>query len=241
MGDIQSGAQSALHEQILEALGGDIVCGRLAPGARVLSADLAARFGVSRSAVREVVRVLESMGLVEVRRKAGVEVLPASRWDSYSPRLIRWRLESPQRIAFLHSLGQLRSAVEPLAARLAAENASSTQRAALVQAVMGMVQTARDADDEPYLRHDIAFHSTLLAASGNPLLDGLAGVVEEVLRGRTRHALMPHQAEPLALRLHQEVAACIASGDGPGAERAMQSIVAEADAAIGAIGDPADD
>lgn len=223
---------SALHEHILDTLGEDIVAGRLAPGSRILSADIADRFGASRSAVREVVRVLESMGLLEVRRKAGLEVLPPARWNPYAPQVIRWRLAAPDRIEFLHALSQLRSAVEPLAARLAAEHASPALRASLVGSVMGMVETAREADQEAYLAHDTAFHRCVLESSGNPLLAGLADVVGEVLRGRTRHSLMPAEANPEALRLHQEVAARIAAGDAAGAERAMAEIVTEADAAV---------
>lgn len=235
MVDTASPTPSALHERILETLGQDIVAGRLPPGTRILSADVAERFGASRSAVREVVRVLESMCLVEVRRKAGVQILPSERWNTYAPEIIRWRLAGPDRLRFLHALSQLRSAVEPLAARLAAQHAASTQRAALVGAVMGMVETSHQADQDAYLGHDIAFHRVILESSGNPLLAGLADVVEEVLRGRTRHSLMPHIANPQALALHQEIAACIASGDAAGASRAMAQIVTEADDAVQAV------
>lgn len=237
MTETGSTTPSALHEHILEVLGEDIVSGRLATGARILSADIAERFGASRSAVREVVRVLESMGLLEVRRKAGLEVLPAAQWNPYAPQVIRWRLAAPDRLEFLHALSQLRSAVEPLAARLAADQASPGQRAALVGSVMGMVETSRRADQDAYLSHDIAFHRTVLESSGNPLLAGLADVVGEVLRGRTHHALMPNEANPEALRLHQDVAARIAAGDASGAERAMAEIVTEADAAVQALAD----
>lgn len=230
--DTTLSGSSALHERLLESLGADIVAGRLAPGTRILTADIAERLGASRSALREVVRVLESMGLVEVRRRAGVEILPRDRWNPYATRLIRWRLAGPDRIEMLHSLSQLRAAIEPLASRLAATNATSEQRAALIAAVAGMSEQSRRADEAPYLDHDVAFHQALLDASGNPFLAALGDVVGEVLRGRTQHRLMPREANPAALRLHQEVAFAIAEGNPDEAERASAAIVTEADRAV---------
>ena len=233
--DATLGGSSALHERLLESLGADIVAGRLAPGTRLLTAEIADRFGASRSALREVVRVLESMGLVEVRRRAGVEILPRDRWNPYATRLIRWRLAGPDRIEMLHSLSQLRSAIEPLAARLAATSATSEQRATLLAAVTGMTEQSRRADQAPYLDHDVAFHRVVLEASGNPFLAALGDVVGEVLRGRTQYHLMPREADPTALRLHQDVAFAIAEGAPDAAERAMAAIVTEADQAVQAV------
>ncbi|HEY1105853.1 MAG TPA: GntR family transcriptional regulator, partial [Agromyces sp.] len=93
--DASTTGSSALHERVIESIGADIASGRLAPGSRILTTEVAERFGVSRSAMREVVRVLESMGLVAVRRRAGVEILPRARWNPYSTRLLRWRLAGP--------------------------------------------------------------------------------------------------------------------------------------------------
>lgn len=223
------------HRRILHALGRDIVDGRLAPGERILTGDVAETFGASRSAMREVVRVLESMGLVEVRRRAGVEILPRDRWNVYDPELIRWQLDGPDRLRVLHELSQLRSTVEPLAARLAATEASPAQTAVLVGEVMGMVAHAHEATSDVYLAHDVAFHTVILRASGNPYLAGLTDVVAEVLRGRTSHSLMPAAADPDALRLHQDVAALISQHRPEEAAAAMAAIVTEADRAVGEI------
>lgn len=230
--DAASPGSSALHERVIETLGAEIVSGRLAPGSRILTTDVAERFGASRSALREVVRVLESMGLVEVRRRAGVEILPSERWNPYDPRLIRWRLAGPERLDVLHALSQLRSGVEPLAAGLAAQHATAEQRAAIFAAVSGMAEQSREADGAPYLDHDIAFHAAVLDASGNHFFAALGPVIGEVLRGRTAHDLMPHEANPAALRLHQEVAFAVAEGRAEDASRALAAIVTEADRAV---------
>ncbi len=231
-------AASAQHRRLLDAIGMRIVEGELAPGARLLTADVAAEYGASRSAMREVVRVLETMGMVEVRRRAGVEVLPAERWSPYAPEVIRWRLDGSDRLGALHELSQLRSAIEPLAARLAAAHASPEQRATLVRAVLGMVEHGDRADEPVYLQHDIDFHAAVLRGSGNPYLAGLTDVVAELLHGRTAHALMPHRADETALRLHQDVAAAITSRDPEAAATAMAAIVTEADDAVESMAKP---
>ncbi|WP_307214672.1 FadR/GntR family transcriptional regulator [Microbacterium sp. SORGH_AS_0888] len=236
-----SDAGGSVHEVLVERLGAAIVHGEHAPGARLITAELGSDSGASRSAAREAVRVLESLGLVRVRRRSGVEVRPASEWNVYAPEVIRWRLGGPDRLRQLHELSQLRGAIEPLAARLAASEASEEQRRELTEAVAQMRRNAHAADQQAYLDADIRFHRTLLAASGNPMLAALDEVVASVLVGRTQHALMPHDADSEAVRLHRDVAFAVAGGDGDAAATAMAQIVSEADLAVqvmGEVGDP---
>jgi DNA-binding FadR family transcriptional regulator len=234
-----------LHDSVVQRWGWDIVSGALPPGTRIVADDAATQLGVSRTVIREAVRVLDSMGLITVRRRVGITVLPPDNWNPFDLNIIRWRLAGPDRLTHLQSLSELRSAIEPLAARLAAANATPEQCGALTAAVIGMSSTARSANAASYLAHDSDFHRVLLLASGNPMLAGLADVVVEVLAGRTRHSLMPSVAEPEAIRLHGVVASCIQSRDAAGAEQAMREIVAESSTAIRVIhdeggGNPAD-
>lgn len=226
------GARASMHGALVERLGRAIVDGAYAPGDRLLTTELAVEVGASRSTAREAVRVLESLGLVQVRRKAGIEVRPTDEWQSLAPEVIAWRLAGASRARQLEELSELRSAIEPLAVRLAVGRASEPERRALVAAAMRMAEHSHDADGEAYLSADVEFHETLLAASGNALLVALAGVVGEVLAGRTRHALMPADANPDAVRWHRDVAFAIAEGDASAAEAAMTRIVAEAEDAM---------
>lgn len=223
---------SSLHEQAVDAIGQAVVDGELPPGEPVLLDDFARRLGVSRTVVREAVRVLESMNLVRSRRRVGVVVLPASEWTVFNPRVIRWRLSGPGRLEQLSSISQLRRGVEPLAARLAAGSADEAVAQRLSAAAAGMAMTARVPDLIAYLEHDVTFHTTLLTASGNEMFAALAPVVREVLAGRTHHHLMPPKPEPVAVQLHAAVAAAVASGDGQAAEAAMRAIVDEAQTAM---------
>lgn len=219
-------------DSIVEGWGRDIVFGQSAPGTRIVTDQMVSSLGVSRTVIREAVRVLESMGLIEVARRVGITVLPPERWSPFDARVLRWRLAGPDRMACLRSLSELRAAVEPAAARLAASRATPDHCGALSGAVIGMSVTARSANADAYLHHDETFHRTLLLASGNPMFAGMTQVVTAVLQGRTRHALMPSVAEPEALALHGAVASAIQFGDGIAAEQAMRGIVKESAAAI---------
>ncbi|EFL19065.1 FCD domain-containing protein [Streptomyces sp. C] len=213
-----------LHSQVLDTLGLAITAGEYPPGSVLRTDEIAGRFDASRTVVREVVRVLESMQLVESRRRVGVTVRPAEQWNVYDPRVIRWRLAGTDRPRQLRSLTVLRSAVEPVAAGLAATRATPEQCARLTEAALGMVRTSRGHQLEDYLHHDVAFHRTVLDASGNEMFARLGDVVAEVLTGRTQHAVMFHDPDPAAVTLHVRVAEAVREGDAAAAEALTRRI-----------------
>jgi DNA-binding FadR family transcriptional regulator len=186
--------------------------------------ELAQSFEVSRSVMREAVRVLESMHLVESRRRVGVTVRPTAEWNVYDPQVIRWRLAGRDRARQLRSLTVLRSAVEPVAAGLAARNAGPEQCAELTECALGMVATSRGHQLEGYLVHDVAFHRVILAASGNEMFARLGDVVAEVLTGRTQHQVMFEDPDPEAVTLHVRVAEAVREGDARRAEELTREI-----------------
>ncbi|MFD0370894.1 FadR/GntR family transcriptional regulator [Streptomyces sp. NPDC059071] len=218
-----------LHPHVLTSLGLAITAGEYPPGSVLRTDELAERFEVSRTVVREVVRVLESMHLVESRRRVGVIVLPTERWNVYDPQVIRWRLAGADRPRQLRSLTVLRSAVEPVAAGLAALNATPEQCRELTEQALGMVATSRGRQLEAYLVHDVAFHRVVLNASGNEMFARLGDVVAEVLTGRTRHQVMFEDPDPAAVTLHVQVAEAVREKDAARAERLTREI------AVGAL------
>ncbi|GAA1194320.1 DNA-binding FadR family transcriptional regulator [Kitasatospora gansuensis] len=226
-----------LPGRLLADLGPAIASGEIPEGAVLRGEELEAKYGVSRTVVREAIRILESMRMVASRRRVGITVQPKSDWDVFDPLVIRWRLAGADRPAQLRSLGSLRVAVEPAAAALAAVHATDDQRRELGALAVELTVTARAADLTTFLRHDIAFHATVLRASGNEMFAHLGDTVGAVLTGRTEHQLMPHQPEPYAVKLHREVADAICTGQAEEAERAMRTIVqgalAELDATLG--------
>jgi DNA-binding FadR family transcriptional regulator len=213
-----------LHGHVLDTLGPAITAGEYPPGSVLRTDELAQHFDVSRSVMREAVRVLESMHLVESRRRVGVTVLPQSRWNVYDPQVIRWRLAGADRPRQLRSLTVLRSAIEPVAAGLAARNASAEQCAELTERALGLVANSRGHRLEAYLVHDVAFHRAILNASGNEMFARLGDVVAEVLSGRTHHDVMFEDPDPAAVTLHVQVAEAVREGDAARAERLTREI-----------------
>ncbi|GAA5156284.1 FCD domain-containing protein [Nocardioides marinquilinus] len=237
MGTTERRASGALHAEVLDALGEQIVGGDLSPGTVLTLEGVARLHGVSVAMARECVRVLESMGMVTSRRRVGITVRPRDQWHVFDPRVIRWRLAGRDRAAQLVSLGELRSGFEPVAARLAAQRADAGQCAVLAAAVSDMTVLGRAGDLEAYLEADVRFHDTLLAASGNEMLQALSGVVAEVLGGRTHHDLMPARPNPAAIALHDDVARAVRAGDADAAEAAMRAIIDEAASAVAETAD----
>ncbi len=227
-----------LHRGVLERLGTAITTGTYPPG-HVLTLDgVCADYAVSRTVAREAVQVLQSMGLVESRRRTGVTVRPTSAWNAFDPSVIRWRLAGPERTSQLRQLTELRAAIEPLAAAAAAEHASAAQRDRLVRLAVLMEDTGSRGDLDTFLDHDVAFHRVLLEGSGNDMFAGLSDVVEAVLRGRTAHRLMPSEPKPEARRLHAVVADAVAGGESEVAQAAMTAIVAEVVAQVERLAGP---
>ncbi|RPF27028.1 FadR/GntR family transcriptional regulator [Georgenia muralis] len=220
---------TVLFDQVLDRLGQELVDGVRAPGSVLTLADLEEEFAVSRTVVREAVRVLESLCMVRSQRRVGLTVRPREDWSVLDPQVIGWRLGGVAREEALRDLTELRIAVEPVAARLAARRASAQARSRLTELAerLAALGSAGRGDSADYLEADIEFHTLLLHASGNELLAALTDVVVEVLTGRTRLGLSPAVPVPGATHNHEEVARAVADGDHDAAERFARAVVAE--------------
>ncbi|OEV03615.1 FadR/GntR family transcriptional regulator [Streptomyces oceani] len=216
--------RQGLHARVLASLGPAITGGDYPPGSVLRTDELEARYEVSRTVMREAIRVLESMHLVESRRRVGVTVRPTEEWNVFDPQVITWRLQGAGRPRQLRSLTMLRSAVEPVAARLAAEHATPEQCAKLTEHALGMVATSQGQQLEGYLVHDVAFHNVVLTASGNEMFARLGDVVAAVLTGRTEHQVMFSDPDPAAVTLHVGVAEAVREGNAPRAEELTREI-----------------
>ena len=221
-----------LHNRVLAVLGPALAGGEYTSGHTFTLQGLERDFGVSRTVAREAVRVLESMRLVVSRPRTGIRVRPRKDWSVFDPQLIRWRLAGADRMEQLRSLNELRAALEPGAAALAAERGAPEERAQLVVLADQMGRTGRAGDLEAFLELDVTFHRRILELSGNEMLIGLTQVITEVLIARTSYDLMPNHPRPEALRLHTAVARAIRDGLPDVAEAAMRSIVTEVTTAL---------
>jgi DNA-binding FadR family transcriptional regulator len=215
----------AFH-RVRDRLGTDIVSGALPEGAVMTIEDLERRTGTSRSIVREATRVLVSLGMLLATQRVGVRVLPERNWNVFDPQVIRWRLRSDARALQLRELFELRLAVEPEAARLAADRRSPVQAAALLDAADRLSRSDIDGGQDEFLDADLDFHRHVLAASANATFVRLGAVIDEALRERAivdRAQIAPDDHD---LHLHIAVARAIDGGDGTAAAADMREIVA---------------
>ncbi len=215
----QEAGSSELHTALVDALGADVVSGRL-PAGHVLTLDgVGAQYEVSRSVAREAVRVLESMGMLASRRRVGITIQPSAAWNAFDPRLVSWQLDSGDRAALLASLRELRRGVEPAAAALAARRADPHQCRTLAAAVSDMAVHSRTDPDNAYLLADSAFHRTILEASGNGFFRALDALNE---------LIAPDRSEPsdhATIALHDDVARAIRERDEVAAEASMRALL----------------
>jgi len=216
-----------LHHGISRTLGIEIIEETWAAGQARTLEEIQSRFGVSRTVAREASRQLESMGLVQTRRRRGLVAQSMGQWNVLDPQLIDWRLHSNRREDQIYSLTQLRLAVEPAAAESAAKLASVHTRARLLPLAAEMRRAGEAGDLLEFMKFDIEFHRLLLKASGNELFAALSDLVAVVLQGRTELGLMPSQPKPEALAGHEAVAEAIFRGDPVAARAAMQDILDE--------------
>ena len=214
----------SLHTRVTEDVGRSIVDGTVPAGSVLLADEIERHQGVSRSVIREAVRVLGSMGLVESVKRVGIRVLPPERWNAYDPTIIRWRLLGPGKGEQLRSLTELRSAVEPMAAELAARHAGAEVSTELLH-VSGLMRSAGQCGDlSQFLELDIRFHQLVLHGSGNEMFAKLDEPVAAVLSGRTDLGLMPDHPHQNTLQLHADVAEAI-QARRPGDARAAMELI----------------
>lgn len=219
-----------LTRRVVEALGQAIVTGTWdAAGAFPIEAELCARFGVSRSVVREAVKMLTAKGLLSARPRRGTVVEPEPHWNLLDPDVLRWLLERAPSPALLAEFTQMRLGIEPQAAALAAQAVGRGQAEMLppIRAALARMRAAGTGDDDP-LASDIAFHVAILHASGNRFLVQLRELVDTALRISIR---MTNARKGVALASvddHARVLHAIEAGDPVAAAAAMRALLGEA-------------
>jgi DNA-binding FadR family transcriptional regulator len=218
----------SLHATVLHEIGGKIVRGELAPGEPLPNADdWSAKRGISRTVLREVIKVLAGKGLLESRPKIGTRVRPRSDWNFLDPDVLAWRYASARGARDASELFELRRAIEPMAASLAAERASSEQVAELEALLEEMEQTADDG--VRFAQPDLAFHQAILRMTGNELIGSLAALIATALLISFRLSNDNSRGQRHSMPLHRRVANRIAAGDGPSARRASLSLLDQAE------------
>lgn len=209
---------------MLDALGKEIVTGGYDDRPFPTEAELAKRHDVSRSVTREAVKMLTAKGLLTARPRKGTSVQPASAWNLFDPDVLRWLLDRKFSLELLRQFSELRIAIEPAAAALAARAADSDAVAAIAAGYERMI-AAEAGNDDP-LEADIAFHIAILEASANPFYQQFRDVVTTALRTSIRFTNR-FKGRTASLPQHRAVLTAIERRSSDRAKTAMLALIAD--------------
>jgi DNA-binding FadR family transcriptional regulator len=216
-----------LTYSVADSLGVAIVTGvYTAENPIPIEAVLSRQYSASRSVVREAVKMLTAKGLLGSRPRVGTSVQPEENWNLLDPDVLGWLLERKFSSALLIEFTELRLAVEPGAAALAARVAGVEEKTALRSAIERM-QAADRGDDDP-LDSDIAFHVAVLRASRNRFFAQLTGFTATALRISIRMTNRYKGVRLASVEDHKKVADAIIAGRPAAAGEAMRKIIQEA-------------
>jgi DNA-binding FadR family transcriptional regulator len=168
-----------VHTRLADQIGRSIVRGDIQPGESLPSElRICELMSVSRTAVREALRVLVGKGLLLSRPKSGTRVRDRDHWNHLDPDVLRWQFEIDDTDDFLRKLFQLRFAVEPAAASAAATARTDADAEQIRKAWEGMASAE---SMEAYVEADIQFHKSIYQATHNQFFLPIAQMFELAL------------------------------------------------------------
>ena len=208
-----------LHGKVVNEMGRRVVSGGYCAGALLPNEEqLCRELQVSRTALREAVKVLAAKGLLEPRPRIGTRVRPRDQWNLLDPDILAWRCATGADAEFLRHLTELREIIEPAAASLAATSRSEEQLDAIASALKDMRNAPAIAQ---WIDADLAFHTAILRATNNPLLMPLAAIIGSALESLLGVTARSASDFKRALPDHQKVFDAIESGDAQSALHRM--------------------
>lgn len=213
-----------IHGAIAHDLGVAIVTGGYKPGDTLSGeVEFSEKLNVSRSAVREALRMLAAKGLVESRPKTGTRVSPQTRWNLLDPEVLGWMFEAEPSKAFIRDLFELRMIIEPAAAELAAQRRTGRELARMGHALGEM--ELYGLNTEAGRAADQTFHNTILEATRNAPLIALAGTIAAAVSWTTIFKQRKRKLPRDPLPDHRLVYNAIADSDAAAAREAMLELV----------------
>ena len=172
-------ANRSQHSFVVNELGEEIVSGAYASGTLLPGdGELVERFGVSRTVLREAMKTLTAKGMIIPKARIGTRVTERSNWNLFDADVLVWHIEAGVDAIFLRHLTDMRFAIEPFAARLAASRADKAEIERLYACAEKM---SKAGSNENFALADLEFHLALHGASGNPFMLSVGNLIEAAL------------------------------------------------------------
>lgn len=216
-----------LTQQVAESLGLAIVGGAYGPDNPVPSeAVICEQMEVSRSAAREAVKSLAAKGLISSRARQGIRILPENEWNLFDDDVLRWMRDANPSLQLLKEFAELRLAIEPEAAMLAAQR-HNPQSITQISSALEKMRLAETGLEDP-LEADINFHRSILAASENRFFMQLGRIIDTTLRVSIRFTNRRHGVQAASYVEHKKIFDAIAAGDAELAALSSKALMEDA-------------
>ena len=196
-------ARRSLHDEVIERIRDMIVEGEIAPGARVPEREFCERFGISRTPLREALKVLASEGIVQLLPNRGARVAALSATD-------------------IEELFEVLTRLESLAGELAAQRIAKRELVPIRRAHDAMVKSFRTGDLSSYFKLNQEIHQRIVDAAGNRTLHQL----HEALAGRVKRARfmanLSNERWQQAVEEHERIIEALEARDGEALGRILE-------------------
>jgi DNA-binding FadR family transcriptional regulator len=216
-----------LHDRVTQLLARRVIEseGKQHPVVFPKEAELCQQLGVSRTVLRESMKVLADKGMVEMKPRVGTHARPSSAWRLLDPDILTWQAQAHPDSSFLRNLCEVRLALEPTAAGFAAVRASGEEIEAIVQCLDKRATHAQTAAIEEIIDLDLQFHGAVVMASHNPLLQQLNAVIHRPLRIALSCTARFRSTVELGLEAHYALLDALRRHDPLASRRAAEQVV----------------
>jgi GntR family galactonate operon transcriptional repressor len=187
--------------------------------------ELCRQLGVSRSILREAVKVLENKGMVQVRPRSGTRAMPRSEWNQLDPDILAWQSQMKPDPRFLRDLCEVRLAIEPIAAGFAALRANQEEIATIKDCLRRRLQILAAEDLEGAIDADLSYHTAVVAGSHNPLFQQLNATIHDPYRVALSYTLLLPASVALELEEYRKLTEAIEERNPLAARQSSEEIV----------------
>ncbi len=213
------------HAEVARIIGIDIITGRYPEGAKLPGdAELTGLFGVSRPVLREAVKTLVAKGLLSTKAKVGTVVRERSAWNMFDADVLAWHIEGGIDARFLRDLAEIRLAVEPRSAALAAERRNEAHIAEMRSSLEQMRR--EPSNSAGFAEGDLRLHIAIAEASGNPFMRSMGGVIQAALRASfLLSAPVSDRERDITIDAHERIIDAIEHKNPEAASAAMVNVI----------------
>tara|TARA_R110001583_G_scaffold164447_1_gene316949 strand:+ start:26628 stop:27356 length:729 start_codon:yes stop_codon:yes gene_type:complete len=219
-----AGSKRSLHVQVAREIARKILSGEAAQNEIIPSEMvLCEQFSVSRTALREAIKLLTSKGLLESKPKVGTRVKSRENWNFLDAQLLDWVIDLGDNEVVYQEFLALRKAIEPEAAALAAKNATAQQRILLSATFQQMDYVSKNFDAAKWMEVDMEFHRLVFLSTGNSFYLPFANVLGTMFKSFISHS---SEKGDTCISEHRAIYSAIMAGDADKARQANITLLA---------------